>query len=210
MAVLGNLLRAAPLQLNELPYHIKFGSSAKQSLDQVAQSPDTLSNSILGHNKTSEAPDQNGRPELTAFIKEILDQATEFIADIVPSTFQEVGLKTSAPSSAQVRHLSRVIPSAQLTQISWTTSKIPRRLPLDNLKSGEVWFARRSLHQNWSHEGTADFVEFDHALRIDHSEHEQEYTPEVIDLYKVIEWDLQDNDSELVIDDYSNIRMNSR
>lgn len=210
MATLGNLIRALPLQLDELPHHVKFGNSENKSTDQGTQSPDTPSKNISGHNGTSESSDKNGRPKLTTFIREVLDQAKEFIDDIVPSTFQEGSLKSSAPSSAQVRLLSRVIPSIQLNQIPWSTSRILRRLPQDALKSGELWFARRSIHPNRSHEGTADFSEFDHGLRVDHSEHEQEYTPEVFDLYKVLEWDLQNEGGDLVIDDYSDIRMTSR
>ena len=208
MAALGNLIRASPLQLEELPHHVKFGNSAKKSTDQGAQSSYIPSNNILEPNGISEVLDQNGRPKLTAFIKEVLDQAKEFIDHIVPSTFQEGSLKMSAPSSAQVRLLRGIIPSAQLNQIPWSTSRIPRRLPLDALKSSEEWFARKSIHSNRSHEGTADFNEFDYALRIDHSEHEQEYTPEIFDLHKVLEWDLQNED--LVIDDYSDPRMASR
>ena len=37
--------------------------------------------------------------------------------------------------------------------------------------------------------GTANWVEFDHGLRLEHSEKERLYTPAVYDSYRVLDWD---------------------
>ena len=53
----------------------------------------------------------------------------------------------------------------------------------------ESWFARESLHENKAEEGTATWEEFDHGLRVDHSQHEKEYTPDVQDAHEIMNWD---------------------
>ena len=205
MAPLGNLIRLSPLQGHELPHNVKLGDFIKQSSDGKVSDINYDSTA----DRTSNALDQDGRPELKAFIKEILDQAKEFIDDTLSSTFREESPKTSPPAIAQVRLLSRTITSTQLDKIPWLKSKIPRQPPVNSPKSGEAWFARSSRHANQSQEGTADFSEFDYGLRIDHSEHEREYTPDIFDSYKVLEWDLEHDGEELIIDKYSQIRMTS-
>lgn len=207
MAPLGNLIRLSPLQLHELPNNVKLGGSIKQSSGGRVYNPSTTTNDDSSADRTSDALDQDGRPKLAAFIKEVLDQAKEFIDDTISSTFREGSLKTSPPATAQVRLLSRGITGAQLHKIPWLKSRIPRQPPADSLKSGEAWFARRSRHANQSQEGTADFSEFDYGLRIDHSEHEREYTPDIFDSFKVLEWDLEHDGEQLVIGEYSQIRM---
>lgn len=62
-------------------------------------------------------------------------------------------------------------------------------------------------------EGTADMTEFDKGLRQDHSKHEQEYTPDVYDAYKVLEWDMNPDKAEgtgTKIGDFSDIKMSSK
>lgn len=209
MAALGNLIRLSALQLHELPHHTKLDGSIKQSSAGEVYNPGTANNNNSSVEGTSDAVDQDGRPKLTAFIKEVLDQAKAFIDDTLPSTFREESLKMSPPATAKVRLLSRDITSAQLDNIPWLRSRIPRQPPVDRLKSGEAWFARRSLHANRSQAGTADFGEFDYGIREDHSEHERQYTPNVFDLFKVLEWDLEHDGEELATDEYSQIRMTS-
>lgn len=184
MAPLGNLLRLSPLHLDELPSHPKILNLAGKGSDKKP-------------------------PELAAFIKEVLNQAIEFIDDTMPATFKEANLKASSPSTAQVRLLSRYIPSSQIKQITWSNPNVSRQPPEDILDSGEAWFARRSRHVNQAQEGTASFSEFDYGLRVEHSEHEREYTPDLYDSFKVLEWDIQSECGGLVIDNYSSITMNS-
>ncbi|MCJ1464693.1 hypothetical protein MMC07_003306 [Pseudocyphellaria aurata] len=207
MAALGNLIRLSALQLHELPHHTKLDGAIKQSSDGKVYNPRNATDNDSSDDNTSDTLDQDGCPKLTVFIKEVLDQAKEFIDDTLSSTFREESLKTSPPATAQVRLLSRDITSAQLDGVPWLRSRIPRQPPADKSKSGEAWFARRSRHANRSQEGTADFGEFDYGLREDHSEHEQQYTPDIFDSFKVLEWDLEHDGEELLIDDYSQIKM---
>ena len=151
---------------------------------------------------------QGQRPSLIPFIQELLDQATVFVDDILPTTFHESGSKSSSPSSAKVKLLKREITSHDLSRIPWKTSKIPRAVSKDVQSSAETWVARRSRHANQIEEGTASFSEFDHGLRVEHSEHEREYTPDVFDSFKVLDWDTET--VGVLFDKYSEVRMSSK
>ncbi len=153
--------------------------------------------------------DHTGRPNLIPFIKAILDEATTFVDISIPRTFIEGGLKSSSPSIAKVRLLKRTINGTELSQIPWEKSTIPRKAPQGIHKSSEAWFARSSTHANLNLKGSANFSEFDFALRADHSQHEREYTPDVFDDFKVLEWDLGATPDGLVIDHYRHITMGS-
>lgn len=202
MAPLGNLVRLSPLQLNELPFHAEFQSSGTGSLGEQYHNLDLSRDDNL--------LDQGGRPRLVFFLKEVLEEALQFVNDTVPSTFREGGLKASQPATAKVKLLNRDISSTELSEIPWPASRIPRQPSKGDLESGEAWFARISRHENRAGEGTASFEELDWGLRVDHSEHERDYTPEVIDSYKVLDWDSETGVEGLSIDKYSQIRMNSK
>ncbi len=175
MAPLGNLVRLLPLHINELPAHPAFESL------------------VESHLSSNFKPDE--RPNLISFMEEVLDQATMFIDDTLTNTFIERGLRSSPPSRAQVKLLSRGIGDAELQSIPWINSSIPRNWSANGKKPTEAWFARRSRHVNYKDEGTADLDDFDYGLRHDHSRHEQDYTPDVFDSYRVIDWDDQIKDA---------------
>ena len=172
MAPLGNLIRLLPLHINELPAH--------SALETLIESPNAGNNVHAAE-----------RPDLISFMEEILEQATFFLEDVLSGTFKEGSLKSSSPSKAPVRMYSRKIESAEIQSIPWTNSSVPRNWSANGKKPSENWFARWSRHANHSDEGTADLDEFDYGLRHDHSRHEQEYTPDVFDSYKVFSWDDQ-------------------
>lgn len=213
MPPLGNLIRLLPLQLTELPFHAEFQSSGTESLEEQNYNSNSSKDDNLGKSRSLDAVnvlDQNGRPRLLFFLKEVLDEALQFVNDTMPSTFREGGLKVSVPATAKVRLLGRDISSTELNQIPWSTSRIPRQISNGDLDSGEAWYARISQHENSAVDGSADFGEFDWGLRVDHSEHEREYTPEVIGSYKVLDWDSETGADGLSIDTYSHVKMNSK
>ncbi|KAF4310319.1 hypothetical protein GTA08_BOTSDO03026 [Botryosphaeria dothidea] len=120
-------------------------------------------------------PSSADRVELFDFLKTALDEGVSFADEHVPQTFKKGAVKDSPPAAAKVQMLSRdVKPSEQPFMDSNTT---------------ENWFARESVHQNASEQGTASWEEFDNGLRIDHSKHEMDYTPAVFDAHKVADWD---------------------
>ena len=86
--------------------------------------------------------------------------------------------KGSAPAAAPVELLSHEIKSEDLPKVASGDST-----------GGETWFARTSLHENKPIEGTASWEEFDAGLRQDHSVHEMEYTPDVQDAHKILDWE---------------------
>ena len=191
MAPLGNLVRLLPLHINELPAH--------PALESLIESPNV-------DNELHAAE----RPDLISFMEEVLEQATIFMDDVLPSTFKEGRLKSSSPSTAHVRLLSRKITSAEIQSIPWINSTIPRNWSTSEKKPSENWVARRSRHANHSHEGTADLDEFDYGLRHDHSKHEQDYTPDVFDSYQVFDWNDQIENATRAgasIENYRELRM---
>lgn len=120
-------------------------------------------------------PSSADRVELFDFLKTALDEGVSFADEHVPQTFKKGAVKDSPPAAAKVQMLSRdVKPSEQ---------------PFMDSKTTENWFARESVHQNASEQGTASWEEFDNGLRIDHSKHEMDYTPAVFDAHKVADWD---------------------
>lgn len=103
--------------------------------------------------------------DLRHFVNEVLEEAIEFSDSVIPSTFQKKGSpKSSPPSTAKVQLLS------------------------SELIQGETWFARQSIHENAPLEGTADFEEFENGLYDNHSVNEAEYTPNVYDSHKVLDY----------------------
>lgn len=200
MAPLGNLVRLQPLHINELPAHPLFESLLKD--------PKNTPNGSTPSHVTK--IDSTERPNLISFVEEVLDQATLFVDDTLPNTFKEGSLKSSAPSEAQVRLLSRSIGEADIRSVPWVNSSIPRNWSSNGRKPTEAWFARRSRHANHSGDGTVDFDEFDFGLRQDHSKHEQDYTPDVFDSYKVLDWNEQIKsamDHGSSIDNYRDLNM---
>ena len=205
MAPLGNLVRLLPLHVNELPAH-----PALEALISNA----VAKNGSTGNNSSQAVElDAYERPNLISFVEEVLDQATIFVDETIPATFKEGPLKKSGSSTAKVRLLSRNVTVAETSAVPWINSSVPRNWSANAKKPAEAWFARRSRHANHSDEGTADLDEFDYGLRHDHSRHEQEYTPDVFDSYKVLDWDQQIKAAiarGVSIDNYRDLSMSSK
>lgn len=71
-------------------------------------------------------------------------------------------------------------------------------------------FARKSTHTNKSELGTATWDEFDARIRVRHSEHEVEYTPDVFDCFKVLDWDQETDEFGGDIGEYGDVRMSGK
>ncbi|SLM33442.1 hypothetical protein LPUS_01932 [Lasallia pustulata] len=211
-ASLGNLIRIAPLQLSELPNH-----PALARLEAGSSNGIRTNAGFSASNLSPQAPksvstgneNERQRPALLVFIKAVLDEAAIFVDDIMPNTFKESGEKASIPAAAKVKLLKRDIGGPELSRVPWATSTISRNPPKAVGKSREAWFARRSRHANRSDQGTADFPEFDDGLRVNHSEHERDYTPDVYDAYRVLDWDSETVKHDFAISSYSEIHMSS-
>ena len=184
---LGNLIRLVPLQVSELPSHPSF------------------------ENQTLQDRPTGARPELGTFIKAVLDEALNFVQQVKPGPFLSSGEKSSPPATSKVDLLKREIPGLELDRLSnfsTRTGPIFRKLPPRS--PDEAWFARRSVHENSRMKGTSDFENFDYGLRADHSEHERQYTPDVFDSYKVLDWECPVPDGLLGEASYSDVCMSSK
>ncbi|KAL9605603.1 MAG: hypothetical protein Q9179_001220 [Wetmoreana sp. 5 TL-2023] len=223
MAALGNLVRLAPLSLDTLPFHPYLQASLERErsksesrLSRAETAAPLETAQVVNECERSSIPpaasssfDINGRPNLRAFVKAVLDEAVTFVDDILPATFRPSSEKHSRPAVAKVQVLKHEISGHELSRIPWLECRIPRNKPPKIDQTGEAWCARRSRHINQQAEGTATFREFNFGLRESHSEHEGEYTPEIFDTYKVLAWTISDEPSEETPDfgDYTHVTM---
>lgn len=187
---LGNLVRLIPLKLNEVPAHAHIEDYLASS-PHSKHPPSSSSSDEAPTSPPSTTLDADGRPLLVPFLTALLTEATSFIDSTLPKTFRPKGTKTNPPATASIEVLQRMISAEEISKIPWKEANIPRKSSRARQSYGEAWFARRSTHQNKQAHGTADWREFDEGLRKEHSEHEREYTPDVFDSYKMLDWDGQ-------------------
>ena len=127
------------------------------------------------------ASQQSSAPDLQSFVSEALAEAETFVTHYWRNKFQvKDANKQSPPSTAPVKLFSHDVKGPYL----------PKEVE-DGGAGVEHWFARESIHQNEAKDGTASWQEFDHGLRVDHSQHEKDYTPDVFDAHEVMNWDTQ-------------------
>lgn len=119
----------------------------------------------------------NPPPPLVDFIATVLEEAEGFMTEYLPSTFKvKAQNKPAPPSAATVELLAHEISAHDLPEEGRT------------LGQSENWFARTSIHENAAKAGTASWGEFDGTLRENHSQHEKDYTPDVLDAHEVLDW----------------------
>lgn len=136
----------------------------------------------LPAHKAFTSPDEESRPEIHAIASAALEEANAFMTTYLPHKFTvKSDGKWAPPSNAPVKLLARDITASELPKD--TVAKAPQGV------TSESWFARESLHENKSQNETASWEEFDNGLRVDHSQHEKDYTPTVEDAYEVMNWD---------------------
>lgn len=122
------------------------------------------------------------RPELHHYISTALHEALELLHSI-PSTFTtDPKPRPSPPSLAKVKLLR-----------GWRKPSEPRASTKSKTKDkSEFWVCRQSEHVDASSKGTASWREFEAGLRLDHAEHEMEYTPSVSAVERLLEWAVED------------------
>lgn len=127
------------------------------------------------------------RPRLSSFIEQILDEAETFMTSYLPANFTEKSAsKTSAPAKAPVKLLAHELRAAGIA---------------------ETWFARESLHENARAAGPADWDEFEFGLLDDHSQHEWDYTPDVFDAYRVLEWTGEGESGSIDVSNWRKVKL---
>lgn len=106
-----------------------------------------------------------------SFVSSILEEGHEY-SDL--PKFEASKTKHSPPAKAPV-------------EVSWKEERASD-IPIDRRDQypQEWWFARKSIHQNAAEPGTASWQEFDGGLRVNHSQNEKEYTPDLMDAHEVI------------------------
>ena len=200
---LGNFLRLVPLSLDDLPAHPNLPPRSSSKTSPAARknngSVDTSKSSNASNPAKTTAGGQfsedtvDGRPQLPDFLATILIEAVDFIDNTVPKTFSHMSTKSSPPASAEVEVLKRSISPTEVLHALTKPSKVTRDRSIPSaMTTGEAWFARRTRHANHSNDdSSANYPEFDHGLRVNHCERERDYTPDLFDSYRVLDWDEQ-------------------
>ncbi|CAF9925994.1 MAG: hypothetical protein HETSPECPRED_006224 [Heterodermia speciosa] len=205
---LGNLVRLIPLKLNEIPSHPSVSAYLNASTHKKHDSDSDFSKMDLSSSDgTSPNLDPNGQPLLIPFIREILDEATNFVDNELPSTFTKKGTKSNPPATAKIELLQRMIGSEEISRIPFERANIPRKAWRVVQGYEEAWFSRKSTHANKPETGTATWEEFDSGLRVQHSEHEREYTPDVLDSFKVLDWNAETDALGDEVGEYRDVKM---
>lgn len=119
---------------------------------------------------------QPSSPDIQTFAAHALNEAEIFMTQHLANFETKSTDKSSPPSKALV-----------------TLSSRENYVPTQQAGAADVehWFARTSLHENKAEEGTAEWEEFDAGLRVDHSQNEMSYTPDVQDAHEVMSWDAE-------------------
>lgn len=125
------------------------------------------------HPDLSELQTTGTAPEPRVFAQEVLTEARAFVKEYWSKLSVKSASKPSPPSTATVELLAKDI----------SASELPSGC------SKESWFARKSIHENKKATGTADWSEFESLLFDNHSQHESEYTPDIYDAHRVLDWD---------------------
>ncbi|KAI9674518.1 MAG: hypothetical protein M1817_001856 [Caeruleum heppii] len=141
----------------------------------------------------------HGNPRLHNFVETTLDQAKGIVAGLIhrhsiaddmassdSSGWRKTGIKAHGPNNVEMfkkrilRDPNHGFSDGDLSDTSRDKAAYPP----------EIWFARRSFHANNLAAGNATFEEFKQGLKTRHAENERAYTPDVVDAWKVLQWDI--------------------
>jgi len=133
---------------------------------------------IPAHTGLASAQD-GGSVELTGFVTQLLTEGAHFADTTLPNDFKH----------QKIQHL----PRSKGGDVEVLSGGPDVDDPAANDGRGEFWFARRSRHTLLAEgakdeRGKASWKEFEDALFIDHSVKEGEYTPDIYDAHKVLDW----------------------
>lgn len=126
------------------------------------------------------------RPELKEYTSTAFHEALELLHSI-PTTFTEDRKRRSSPPSEAKVNLLR----------GWRNP--PAQEGSSAKDKSEFWVARQSEHVDSAAPGTASWSEFEAGLRVNHAEHEMEYTPSVAGVERLLEW-REDEIGEIEVD----------
>ncbi|KAJ5558466.1 hypothetical protein N7535_008679 [Penicillium sp. DV-2018c] len=137
-------------------------------------------------------PGETTGPNIQDFVRDTLEEAQSLL-DQFPSILKaDSKLHTSPPSNAKVKLSQgwRTLPAGPAPQEGSDPKK-------------EFWVCRQSDHKDCNVlEGTATWREFNEGLRINHAEHEKEYTPSVSSVHHLLKWsnsEQWDPDTSIVV-----------
>lgn len=133
---------------------------------------------LPAHSDLASAQDGSSE-ELIAFVTQLLTEGAHFADTRIPKEFKH----------QKIQHL----PRSKGGDVEVLAGGPSVDDPAANHGRGEFWFARRSRHTLLAEgakpeQGKASCDEFEDALFIEHSVKEGEYTPDIYDAHKLLDW----------------------
>lgn len=170
-----------------------------------------------GATETSAVPAATQRTPDVAPPSNLLRNQSLSIADLPE---HPVLAQTSVASSLQSFLHALLTPALQLADTTWpkqwtggnskaskpASAKVKLYRWEDN-RADQTWFIRRSTHANVADAGTFTWAELDDSLRIDHSQREAEYTPDIYQSVEICRWGPEQGLTDGILEGFSAIDM---
>lgn len=126
-------------------------------------------------------PTDSSRPDLKTYTTAALHEALDHLHTLHTTLTKDPKPRSSPPSTAKVTLLR-----------GWRKPLTPTPAQDSGSNSNakpEFWVARQSEHVDSAVRGSASWDEFVAGLRVDHAQHEMEYTPSVSGVERLLEWE---------------------
>ena len=186
---------------NPVSHRDSFGASSSRS--KLAKVPELVPPYVhlLGfHPSQLPVPTANVE-ELSPLLQSMLTEGLHFLSSLpspdAPSqsvgTWRFMDTKYFFNSHGAVHMYERMVTASELrnrVKTNTISSELARTLP-------EVWFLRRSIHQNDAVNGSASWEEFEQCFKDDHAKYEKAYTPTVSKTTRLHEWNCSGMDVEI-------------
>ena len=197
-----NFIRLAPLQLGEVPIHASLPSSKTTNPPELLpflqvlldDGADFLSSASIVAN-FQQSSTKAALPSEAKVDVLVCDIAARELEQIVKWEGGASKRITAEDHTGAAQHHGQK--GEKQTYLRPGRSKPPSKV----LIGGEHWFARKSVHKDISSKdtgfpGNASWKEFIYGLRDNHSQHEQDFTPNLFDAHFVCDWNSQIRDLE--------------
>ena len=194
-----NLVRLAPLQLGEVPAHPSLPSTNDTNRPELLPFLQTLLddgadflssasyNANFKHQSTKAALPSEAKVDVS--ICSIGEKELEAIVK------WEGGASKRIPAEDHTNGRQEQIHGQKAGEEEYMRPGRSKP-PTSVLSGGEHWFARKSIHKDLSSKdaaspGNASWKEFVYGLRDNHSQHEQDFTPNLFDAHHVCDWNTE-------------------
>lgn len=161
---------------------------------------ETLGTASLPKHEALAVVQHGGSVELVPFVTQLIAEGAKFADSTLPNEFKRQKIQHSPRSKGGDVEVLAGGPNVDE--------------PAGNRGRGEYWFARRSRHtllaegSPVAERGKATWDEFVDALFVEHSIKEGEYTPNIYDAHRILDWDVDLACN--AVDGWADVRLESK